>query len=200
MSNNNKTKTDELTEIRDLMERSSICISLSGLGGIFAGICVLAGVAAGSLLSPGLTGDTLALLGWGGGIFLSSLLCIICFSYRRSKAMKTKLWNSPTRRLVVHLAVPFTAGAWIVLKLLLLGLFDLVPATSLIVYGIAVFSAGHYSPGESRRLAYGEMLLGAVALVFPTLGWLCWVVGFGILHILFGGIMWNKHERKEGNR
>jgi hypothetical protein len=194
MDNNSRTTTDELTEIRNLMERSSICISLSGLGGILVGVCALVGVGAGCLL-PDLSGNTVAFLILAGGVFLSALLCIIFFSYRRSKRMKTKLWNSPTKRMVLHLAIPFVAGSFIVVKLLQLDLFELLPATALIVYGIAVFSASHYSTDESRWLSYGEMILGCVAIYFPALGWFLWATGFGIFHIIFGIIMWNRHEK-----
>ncbi|MDR1524728.1 MAG: hypothetical protein LBS79_05660 [Tannerella sp.] len=194
MNDNRKTTTEELTEIRSLMERSSMCVSLSGLGGVLVGVCALAGVAAGSLL-PDLGENTAMFLTLAGSVFLSALLCIVFFSYRRSRQMKTKLWNSPTKRMTLHLAVPLIAGSFIVLKLLQLDLFELLPATSLIVYGVAIFSASHYCTNESRWLAYGEMILGCVAICFPALGWLFWTTGFGILHIMFGVIMWNRHEK-----
>jgi Na+/H+ antiporter NhaC len=195
MNDNSRTTTEELTEIRNLMERSSMCVSLSGLGGILVGVCALTGVVVGSLL-PDLHENTAAFLTLASGVFLAALLCIVFFSYRRSRQMKTKLWNSPTKRMTLHLAIPFIAGSFIVLKLLQLDLFELLPATSLIVYGVAIFSASHYSTDESRWLSYGEMILGCVAICFPAFGWLLWAAGFGILHIMFGIIMWNRHEKK----
>jgi hypothetical protein len=200
MEKENKTTIKEIAEIRSLMERSSICVSLSGLGGILVGACALAGIGGGYLLLPGSRGNTLVFWLLAGGVFLSALFCITFFSYLRSRQTKTRLWNTPTRRLAVHLAVPFIAGSLIVLKLLQLNLFDLVPAASLIVYGIAVFSAGHYSTGETRWLAYGEIILGCIALYIPVLGWPCWAAGFGVFHILFGIAMWNRHEKKGDKR
>jgi hypothetical protein len=195
MNDNNKSTVKEIEAIRALMERSSICVSLSGLGGVLVGVCALAGVAAGCVWLPESIGNTSVFLTLAGGVFLSALLCITFFSYRRSRQMQTELWNSPTRRMVKHLAVPFAAGSFLVLKLMQSD-FDLVPAASLMVYGIALFSASHYSTGEVRRLAYGEMILGCAGLCFPAIGWICWAAGFGLLHILFGGIMWNKYERR----
>ncbi|MDR2809173.1 MAG: hypothetical protein LBB84_01280 [Tannerellaceae bacterium] len=195
MNENKKTGIDEINEIRSLMERSSICVSLSGLGGILVGVCALAGIGAGYVLMPESTGNTVIFRALAGGTFLAALLCITYFSYRRSRKMKTKLWNGSTRRMVGYLALPFMAGSLIVLKLLELDLFPLVPAVSLLVYGIALFSASHYSTGEIRWLAYGEIILGCVALYLSAFGWLFWAIGFGLLHILFGAVMWNKYER-----
>ncbi|MDR2388828.1 MAG: hypothetical protein LBD89_03460 [Tannerellaceae bacterium] len=191
----NTTTMHEIAEIRSLMERSSICVSLSGLGGILVGVCALVGIGLGYLFLPESGGNTLVFRALAAGVFLSALFCITFFSFLRSRQTKIKLWNTPTKRLVMHLATPFVAGSLIVLKLLELDHFELVPAASLIVYGIAVFSASHYSTGETRWLACGEILLGCVALYLPAGGWLLWAMGFGIFHIVFGAVMWNKHER-----
>ncbi|MDO8951520.1 MAG: hypothetical protein Q7U86_02785, partial [Draconibacterium sp.] len=45
MKTKSKNPNDDLQTIRDIMERSSKFLSLSGLAGIFAGVCALLGAA-----------------------------------------------------------------------------------------------------------------------------------------------------------
>jgi len=50
---------------------------------------------------------------------------------------------------------------------------------------------------EVRYLGYLQLLLGVINLWVMGYGLYFWAVGFGILHILYGIIMWNKYERNE---
>ena len=101
-----KKHKQELDVIHKLMERSSTCIGLSGLGGILAGVLALIGASfaycwlrdfgenayAGEVLQK----KILLLV---TAIFVGAFLCVLFFSYRRSKKIQTPFWNSTTRRI-----------------------------------------------------------------------------------------------------
>jgi len=62
----------------------------------------------------------------------------------------------------------------------------MLPATTLIFYGLATFSASKYSIPEIGQLGIKSLLLGLLALIFPAYALLWWLLGFGALHIIYG--------------
>ena len=62
----------------------------------------------------------------------------------------------------------------------------------LFVYGAALFSAEKYTLDVVRFLGISEMILGIIALFFPGHGLLFWALGFGVLHIVYGILMYKK--------
>ena len=68
------------------------------------------------------------------------------------------------------------------------------PAT-LIFYGMGLLNAGKYTLGEIRYLGMSEIGLGLIAALFPGYGLIFWTIGFGVLHILYGIVMYLRHER-----
>ncbi|MDR1898115.1 MAG: hypothetical protein LBR10_15140 [Prevotellaceae bacterium] len=203
---NNSTTFEKIQELRDIlkiMERSVTCVSLSGLGGIFAGVCALVGASfAGYWLyfdnnvPPAVLQHKLWLL--AAATFVGAFLCVSLFSYLRSKKLQVPFWSSVTRRLITHIALPFIAGSFIILWGLNQQLYILLLPASLIIYGIAVFCGSRYSTDEARYLGMVEMFLGCVAIWLPACcGLLLWAVGFGVMHIVYGSFVWYRYERKK---
>jgi hypothetical protein len=196
-------KSTELEKIRELMERSST-VGLSGLGGVLAGILALAGACFTYYWIRDFEAHAYAvevlqrkLLLLAAAVFAGALFCVLFFSYRRSKKIPIPFWNITTRRLLISIAVPFMAGSFIFLWALNHQLYFLLPAVSLIIYGIAIFCGSHYSTKESRYLAVAEMILGCITIWFPAYGLLFLALGFGVLHIIYGVVMWYSYERKD---
>jgi hypothetical protein len=69
----------------------------------------------------------------------------------------------------------------------------LAPAT-LVFYGIALFCAGDLTFSDIKFLGISEMMLGLVSLVFIGYGLLFWTLGFGVLHIIYGILMYRKYK------
>jgi hypothetical protein len=197
-------QSTELDAIRKLMERSSTCAGLSGLGGILAGVLALVGASLAYYWLRDFEENTYAIealqkkiLLLAAAVFVGALLCVLFFSYRRSKKIQTPFWNGATRRLIINIAVPFIAGSFIILWVLNNQFYFLLPPVSLIIYGVAIFCGSYYTTDESRYLAFAEMFLGCVNIWLPAYGLLFWATGFGVLHIIYGIVMWVKYERKE---
>lgn len=202
---------EDLQAIRDIMERSSKFLSLSGLAGIFAGFCAVIGVAIAWLfvLDSGnlplaeilrnqegttnsgvllyLTIDAMMVLGVA---FLGAFL----FSWRKAKRAGAQLWTHSTRRLLFHFLIPLASGGLFILILLLQHSLVLIPAVTLIFYGLSLINAGKFTFGEIHYLGLTQVALGILAGLFVGYGLLFWTLGFGLMNIVYGAVMYFRHE------
>ena len=195
----------ELQHIKKMMERSSRFISLSGLSGIAAGICALTGAwFANDIIqkSRGPAADTNAiflssqLLLIAALTFIAAFLSAFLFTYLRSKKNNIPLWGTTAKRLMINVAIPMVAGGFYLLCEIRAGHFGFVAPGCLIFYGLALVNASKYTLDEIRYLGYIQILLGIInCWLFIGYGLYFWAAGFGILHILYGLIMWQKYER-----
>jgi hypothetical protein len=213
--NESEKLSSELHEIKQMMERSSRFISLSGLSGISAGICALIGAwisadvieknrsAVRNLkisiadADPILFGDFLNshLFQIASVTFIAALISAFLFTYRRSKNTNVPIWGTTARRLLINVTVPMITGGIFLLALIKNGTFGFVAPGCLIFYGLGVLNASKYTLPESRYLGYSEILLGLINLLFIGEGLYFWAAGFGLLHIIYGAFMWLKYER-----
>jgi hypothetical protein len=200
---------DTLTEIRDLMNRSSRFLSLSGIGGLWAGTAALVGAAAAAwyldlALVPGgyrylhgLRGaDTVRfLLADAALVFVVALLGNYYYCARRAKRAGIPVWNAAARRLSINMAIPLVSGGIFCAAMLYHGIFGLVAPAMLIFYGLAVINASKYTLGDVRYLGLAEIGLGIIASFYVGYGLLFWALGFGVAHLVYGVLMWYKYER-----
>jgi hypothetical protein len=197
---------EDLKEIKDIMNRSSRFISLSGLSGISAGITALIGaymaykfVFVGtdylSFESVILSSEELSklLLIAFGTIFVSIGL-VIYLTTQETKKRKQKIWDHQTRRILLNLSIPLLAGGIISMMFLVRGFIGLVLPMTLVFYGMALLNVSKYTLNEIRNLALIEILLGLVALQLVSYGLIIWSIGFGVLHIIYGFIIKMKYK------
>lgn len=192
----------DIAEIRSMMERSSKFLSLSGWAGIMAGIYALAGAwIAYSLFgfhpdeifytSPNLASVVLLAM----GILILALASAIFDSRRKAKKRDEKAWNATSRRLLASMAVPLFAGGILILVFLSKGLIGLIAPLTLLFYGLALYNAGNYTIREVRLMGVVQIGLGLLNSWFIGYGLLIWVLGFGVVHIVYGIYMHFKYER-----
>jgi hypothetical protein len=197
---------EDLKEIKDIMNRSSRFVSLSGLSGIVAGITALVGaylvfriVYSGQLytsflyvkVSPENTAKLIV-------IALSTLFIaigsVIFLTTRETKKRNQKIWDSQTKRLLINLFIPLSTGGIFCLMLLDKGLIGLIAPMTLIFYGLGLVNASKYTLNEIRSLGLLEIVLGLIGTYFLGYGLLFWAIGFGVLHIVYGIIMHLKYK------
>ncbi len=210
--NANKEHLSALQDIREMMEKSSRFISLSGLSGMAAGCCALAASAYTwqwmvALKRDGYnyrqmayqTGSEMQkeLLLVGAITFLAALTTAFLFTYFRSQKTGVPIWGTSAKRLLWNTAIPLLVGGFVVLRLLQEGLAGLIAPTCLLFYGLALINGSKYTVTEIRWLGYSEIILGLLNLWLIGYGLLLWTVGFGALHILYGAMMWWKYERTQ---
>lgn len=73
-----------------------------------------------------------------------------------------------------------------------------MPSTTLLFYGLALLNASKYTLDEVRWLGLSEVVLGLIAAFWIEAGLLFWAIGFGVLHIFYGGLMYLRHDRRDG--
>ncbi len=189
-----KEPIQQLNEIRDLMERSSRFISLSGAAGIFAGSAALAGAAIAwfrdNLTTLFLVIDALIVLtlAISGAIF---------FTVRRAAKNNEKIWDRSARRLLINMLIPLATGGLFCLILIGNDKTNLLPSATLVFYGLALVNASKYTLPEIRILGVFEILLGLLAGWLAGYGLIIWAIGFGLLHIIYGIAMYNRYEKEK---
>ena len=197
----------DLESIRHLMERSVKFVSLSGLSGILSGVYALMGaVLAYYEIYSGEATRTVEY--YQGNIPIVRNLILIAlvvlaaslitgwwFSFRKARKLKTKMWNETSRRLLMNLVIPLIVGGIFTLVLVYHGHYNVVAASVLIFYGLALINASSNLYEEVRYLGYCELVVGLLAAVLPGYGLYFWAVGFGLLHILYGSLMYRKYDR-----
>lgn len=203
-----------LSDIKKMMQRSSRFISLSGWSGISAGICALAGAAVAYpivenssyeviRLRDSFQQDSFSLAAYmDSALFRIALVTFLCalilsffFTWLRSRKSNTPLWGFNARRLLLNMLIPIAAGGFYLLKLMEAGAYGYIAPGCLLVYGLALLNASKYTLDEVRYLGYVQILLAVVNLFFTGYGLYFWALGFGVMHIVYGIIMWYKYER-----
>lgn len=212
---------DTLKDIRDIMNRSSRFMSLSGWSGVAAGCCALVGAwRAHGVIQQGMIGrDSLRklydapaeipepiqisdyvgsseLLQIAFFTLVAALLSAILFTWWRNRKAPAPIWNATSRRLIVALGVPMLVGGIYMIKLMEIGAFGFIAPGCLLFYGIGLISASRFTLGEIRWLGYAQLVIGIANLFYIGYGLYFWAFGFGVLHIIYGLIMWWKHERQ----
>ncbi len=205
----------ELHDIKQMMERSSRFISLSGLSGICAGICALIGawfarsaIRENHLLIPDLRQSSSAitniidapplrneLLQTALITFVAALISAFFFTYRRSKKDNVPVWGTTAKRLMINVGIPMVVGSIFLFAMIQTNIYDFIAPGCLIFYGLGVVNASKYTLPETQYLGFGEIILGLINLLFINDGIYFWAAGFGVLHIGYGIFMWMKYER-----
>jgi hypothetical protein len=202
----NKDYERDLASIRSIMEKSVKFISLSGLGGVMAGFYALGA----SYLAYCYVYDydfsrspayflgqpevmlKIALLG-----FVTLLLSLSTgwyLSHRKARRLGIAMWSATSKRLLLNLGVPLVTGGLFVAILLAHRYIGLLAPVTLLFYGLALVAAGQNLFDEMRYLGYSEIALGLLSTVFIGYGLIFWALGFGVLHIVYGVLMYRKYD------
>ncbi len=211
--NENKPQ-DTLNDIRNMMERSTRFISLSGWSGIWAGLVALSGC----IISFGLlnsyyikydkrgffdTTDYITLRNnlfyLGVSVFVIALAGAFLFTLRKVRKQGLNVWNMASKRFLANLLIPIFAGGWMIVAFLYFGHWQYVAPACLVFYGLGLINASKFTLDDIRYLGFIEAILGGICLFFPSLGLYFWCIGFGVLHIIYGIVMWNKYDKQNKN-
>lgn len=201
----------DITEIKEMMNRSSQFLSLSGLSGVLAGIYALIGAyIANSLLEKHLANSYenpndisgfaemdifLKMIGLAFVVLLMSILTGIVLSHRKAKKQGQHFWNSTSKRLVVNFSIPLAIGGLFSLVILYKAYYDLIVPLTLIFYGISCIQASKYTFRDVRYLGFILSFLGILAAWFTEHSVALWALGFGVFHIIYGMMMYVKYDR-----
>lgn len=206
--NNQEEQLNALSDIRKMMDRSSRFISLSGLSGVFAGLTGLVGAYLAHLelkkyfsgsYGYGVDADSdieANLIKIGFTVLVVAIAGGFLFTLRQSKKKNLPFWDKTIKTLLINLAIPLVAGGFFIIALLFNGnTTGFIAPTCLMFYGLALINASKYTYTDIRFLGICEVILGIIAMFNMGYGLYFWAFGFGVLHIVYGLIMYFKYER-----
>jgi hypothetical protein len=195
---------EDIKAIREMMEKSSKFLSLSGLSGVLAGVTATLGAAFAwfyLLRNPEATNfnrsqELIILLADAFIVLTLSISFALYFSWEKAKKQNIKLINKTTLKTIYNLGIPLLAGGLFSIICLLRGNVEIVASTTLIFYGLGLINASKYTFEEIHYLGITEIVLGIGAAIFLSHGIIFWTIGFGICHIVYGLILYKKYDLK----
>lgn len=197
-----KQEIEDIKAIREMMERSTKFLSLSGMAGILAGLTAIAGAAFAYfylLRDPSLTDynqkQELLILFADALLVLSIAVGIsILLTWRKARRHQQPIITKVFKDTLYHFSLPLVAGGLFCLILLARGELYLAIAGTLLFYGIALINVSKYTFKEIHYLGIIQILLGLAAALLQRYGLLFWTIGFGLCHILYGFILYRKYD------
>lgn len=198
-------------------EQSSRFLSLSGLSGIFVGLCGLLGTyVTHNLLSTEskknkdmltivsgfdyynmtvhqFVGENLIFLALFTILF--ALLFAFYFTTLRSRKNNYPIWDDKTRQQISALSLPSVVGGIFIIRLVITANYGYIVPVAIIFYAISLINIRRFSTGEVGFLGYILLLLGIVNLWKQGWGILFFGFGFGFLHIVYGVVTFFVYER-----
>ncbi len=201
---NSKNYLKDISEIKNLMNKSSKFISLSGLSGIFAGIYALIGAGyyyysfnkqidnSTQLTTELIYAITVIIL----IVSIATTFTTIFFTSKRAKLTDEKFWDITVKNLIKsYLTILSIGGIYIIINLLQ-GNYTHLIALILLFYGLALINASKYTNNIVKPLGIIEVVFGLFCAIFPEYSFWFWVFGFGFVHIIYGSIIYFKYDKK----
>ena len=210
MTEQNQQTLETLQDIKRMMERSSRFISLSGLSGIAAGICALIGAwfankefqpyytnyeASGGYSGEDFQQLKLRLLVIALAVLAAALVSAFYFTWRKARHNKLPVWDLTAKRLTLNMLIPLVTGGLFILAMYQYNEWKFIAPACLIFYGLALVNASKYTLTDVRYMGLLQILLGLINTQFIGYGLYFWTAGFGVLHIIYGFVMWWKYEK-----
>ena len=130
-------------------------------------------------------------------VLIASLAAGFYFTLRKARKENARVFDKTGIRLMYHFLVPLLTGGIFCLALLRRQEIPLIAPATLIFYGLAVFQASKFTFDEVRYMGLLQIGLGLTGVFIPGYGLLLWTLGFGVVHILYGIILWNKYDRQK---
>jgi hypothetical protein len=198
----------DIQDIKDMMSKSTQCISLSGLSGVLAGIYALIGAwfayktiyfdyspmgSYRNLVISQMAVYKLFLIAIL--VLVASIITGVVLSIRKAKKLNDTIWNTATKRLIINFSIPLATGGFFILFLIEKEILNLIAPLTLIFYGLACVNASKYTLRDVRYLGITIILLGLLSTWFISYGLLFWALGFGVCHIIYGGMMHFKYDK-----
>ena len=180
---------DNLRFIRDTMSRAGQFTAVPGWGGVVMGATALVAAA---LAARAPTRSTW-LLWWFGEAAVAIVIASVTMSWK-ARRQDVPLLAAPARRFALAYLPPLAAGGVLTAAFIDGGLSARLPGCWLLLYGVAIATAGTLSVRVVQIMGLVFMALGAASFAAPTsTGDAFMAAGFGGLHIIFGYIIARNH-------
>lgn len=174
-----------LRYIRETMERASAFTSIPGWGGVGIGLIAIAT----AVYAHPFAGTRRWLIAWLVCAAVAAVLIALAM-IRKAQRANVSFRGAPARRFFVSYFAPILAAAALTYVLGHRGLYAILPATWLLLYGASFISSGAFSIPVVPVMGVCFMILGVAACFVPAgAGNVLLGAGFGGLHVVFGVVI-----------
>ena len=189
----------DIGEIKNLMNESSkFLVFTTGLSGFFSGLFAIAGMAIVYSMTSGqinniqelVSGHQSLIIIVLTAVFVLSLLITLAFTKRNARSKGNTAWNPIAKKMVFNFYSILVLGGAYLFILFFQKQYEPIVELMLIFYGIALLNGAKYTFGEVRILAYVEITLGLICALLPGYDFWFWTVGFGLVNLIYGSIMY----------
>jgi hypothetical protein len=125
----------------------------------------------------------------------AALVSSFYFTWRKAKQNKLPVWDLTAKRLMTNMLIPLVAGGLFLLAMYQYNEWRFIAPACLVFYGLALVNASKYTLTDVRYLGLFQILLGLISTQFIGYGLYFWAAGFGVMHIIYGFVMWWKYEK-----
>ena len=187
-----------LSEIRDVVDRTTRYSTFSALSGVIAGGAAVLG-SGGCGLWPAFTGADptrgLHFVGIWAAVLVVAAIGLVVMTAIKARQRGEALWAPIARTAFAALLGPGVAGFAASVVFIQMARFDLLPGLWLLLYGCGLWSVSFFAPLFLRWLGVGFMLLGLGAWLAPAEAALFLGLGFGGLHFVFSGMVLARYRK-----
>lgn len=179
---------ENLSFIRNTMERATSFTGVPGWGGVVMG-CT-------ALIATAVAARTTAPQDWLRVWLVEGVVAFLIGAWslgRKSRRLQGTAFTRPARQFFLSFAPPVLAGALLTAVLWQAGQAQLLPGTWLLLYGTGVVTGGAFSVRAVPLMGVVLILIGAVVLSWPAWGTAGLAVGFGAVQIAFGLYIARRH-------
>jgi hypothetical protein len=167
----------DISEIRNLMNKSTKFLSLSGLSGIMAGIYALIGAVVSYMLIGNqkvivLTNNKdqlnllFSLLLVAFLVLAFSVLTAYFFSFKKAKKTGEKMWDVSSKNLLKSFLIPLVTGGIFAIISISNNHYGIISSITLIFYGLGLVNSAKYTYGTIYYLGILEIITGLLAGIF----------------------------------
>jgi len=179
---------DNLSYIRETMERATAFTGVPGWGGVAMGVS--------ALVASWLAARQATPRGWLEVWLVEGVVAFLMGAWslgRKSMRVQGPGFTRPARRFLLSFAPPLLVGALLTAVLWQAGQPALLPGTWLLLYGTGVVTGGAFSVKAVPLMGMLLMTVGAVVLLWPAWGNAGMAAGFGAVQIGFGLFIARRH-------
>jgi hypothetical protein len=179
---------DNLRFIRETMEAAGTFTAVSGWGQVVIGLTAILA----AFLAAQFSGAEWVLV-WTAEAFLA-LFISVWFMYHKAKSASLPLLTGSARKLLFSFSPVVVVGMVVTVALLQRDMYLLLPGVWMLLYGTAVVAAGAFSVRSVPVMGAAFIMTGAAALFTPATWGTWWmIIGFGLLHMVFGVVIARRH-------
>lgn len=180
----------DLRYIRAAVENAGEFTAVPGWGGVVMGGIGLAAAA----IASARTGAPPSWLTIWVAAALLAVVAGLASMWRKSRRAGSSLLSAPARRFALAFVPAIATGIALTAALVAREAWDLLPATWLLLYGVAVAGGGAMSVRVVPLMGIVVLSIGVAALFVPfPIANLLLGLGFGVAHIVTGAVIARRH-------